>query len=121
MKNAKGMLLFADESGFCLHPKLGRVWVKKGIQPTILTRSQHHKRLNVFGWVDPVKGRHGMIKQPKGNTEGFLAMLKVILKRYKNIVIELWVDHARWHQGNRIVEFLSIHKRLITFKSVRNL
>jgi len=104
--------LFADESGFCLHPKLGRIWVKKGMQPTILTRSQHHKRVNVFGWVDPVKGRHGMIKQPKGNTDGFLVMLQTILHRYKKVIIELWVDHARWHKGRRIVEFLSVHKRL---------
>ena len=106
------MLLFADESGFCLHPKLGRVWVKKGTQPTVWTKSQHHERLNVFGWVDPVSGRHGMIKRPKGNTNGFLAMLKVILRRYKHAAIELWVDHARWHKGKRIVEFLSFHKRL---------
>ena len=106
------MLLFADESGFCLHPKLGRMWVKKGVQPTVLTRSQHQKRMNVFGWVDPVKGKHGMVKQPKGNTDGFLAMLTTILRRYKQVVIELWVDHARWHKGKRIIEFLSIHKRL---------
>jgi transposase len=106
------MLLFADESGFCLHPKLGRVWVKKGMQPMVLTKSQHYKRINVFGWVDPVKGLHGMIKQPKGNTDGFLAMLKTILNRYRSSIIELWVDHARWHKGRRIVEFLSIHKRL---------
>jgi len=106
------MLLFADESGFCLHPKLGRVWAKKGTQPTVTTRSQHQKRLNVFGWVDPVKGSHGMIKRPKGNTDGFLIMLKTILARYRRLVIEVWVDHARWHKGKRIVEFLSIHKRL---------
>ena len=106
------MLLFADESGFGLHPKLGRMWVKKGVQPTVLTRSQHQKRMNVFGWVDPVKGKHGMVKQPKGNTDGFLAMLTTILGRYKQFVIELWVDHARWHKGKRIIEFLSIHRRL---------
>ena len=106
------MLLFADESGFCLHPKLGRMWVKKGVQPTVLTRSQHQKRMNVFGWVDPVKGKHGMVKQPKGNTDGFLAMLTTILSRYKQVVIELWVDHARWHKGKRIIEFLGIHRRL---------
>jgi transposase len=106
------MLLFSDESGFCLHPKLGRIWVKKGTQPTVLTKSQHQKRLNVFGWVDPVHGKHGMIKQPKGNTDGFLAMLSVILTRYKAVMIELWVDQARWHKGKRVLEFLSCHKRL---------
>jgi len=53
-----------------------------------------------------------MIKQPKGNTDGFLAMLDAILRRYKEVIIELWVDHARWHKGKRAIEFLSCHKRL---------
>lgn len=53
-----------------------------------------------------------MIKQPKGNTDGFLAMLTCILRRYKRLSIELCVDQARWHKGRRIVEFLLCHKRL---------
>ena len=101
------MLPFSDESGFCLHPKLGRVWVKKGKQPVVLTKSQHHKRLNVFGWVDPIGGKHGMVSQEKGNTDGFLAMLKTILSRYKDVIIDLFVDQARWHKGKRILEFVS--------------
>lgn len=59
-----------------------------------------------------MQGRHGMIKQPKGNTDGFLAMLTCILRRYKQFIIELWVDHARWHKGKRVVEFLSCHREL---------
>jgi transposase len=106
-------MLFSDESGFCLHPKLGRVWCKKGKQPYVLTRSQHNKRLNIFGWVDPIEGKHGMLKQHKGNTDGFLAMLKKILNRYKGMVIYLFVDQARWHKGQRITKFLIQHSRLI--------
>jgi len=106
------MLFFSDESGFCLHPKLGRVWVKKGKQPVVLTKSQHHKRLNVFGWVDPIGGKHGMVSQKRGNTDGFLAMLKAILSRYKDVIIELFVDQARWHKGKRILKFVSTHTRL---------
>ena len=106
-------MLFSDESGFCLHPKLGRVWCKKGKQPYVLTRSQHNKRLNIFGWVDPIDGKHGMLKQHKGNTDGFLAMLKKILNRYKGMVIYLFVDQARWHKGQRITKFLIQHSRLI--------
>jgi hypothetical protein len=105
------MVLFSDETGFCLHPKLGRVWVKKGKQPYVLTKSQHRERLNVFGWVDPVEGRHGMIRQEKGNTTGFLATLSQILRRYKAL-IDLWVDHAGWHKGDRVSQFLLYHRRL---------
>jgi len=86
--------------------------VKKGKQPLILTKSQHHKRLNVFGWVNPLAGTHGMVRQEKGNTDGFLAMLKSILLRYQQVVIDLWVDQARWHKGKRITEFLSDYRRL---------
>ena len=88
------------------------MWVEKGTQPYVLTKSQHHKRLNVFGWVDPISGKHGMMRQEKGNTDGFLIMLKTILCRYRRIIIDLWVDQARWHKGKRIVEFLCYHRRL---------
>ena len=100
------MVLFEDETGFSLHPKLGRVWVKKGTQPYVLTRSQHQKRLNVFGWVDPVDGFHGIMKSIKGDTTGFLQLLKKIVCRFKGKIIDLWVDNARWHHGKRVTEFL---------------
>jgi transposase len=105
--------LFSDEAGFCLHPKLGRVWTKRGQQPVVWTKSQHHKRVNVFGWVNPVTGKHGMIHQPKGNTSGFLSMLKTILSRYRKNLIDLWVDQARWHKGAKIERFLYENIRLM--------
>jgi hypothetical protein len=81
------MLLFSDETGFCLHPKLGRIWSKRGTQPVVLTKSQHHKRLNIFGWVDPLGGKHGMVERERGNTVGFLGMLRTILYRYKTVSV----------------------------------
>ena len=53
-----------------------------------------------------------MLRQEKGNTDGFIAMLKNILCRYQQVLIELWVDQARWHRGKRISELLSYHSRL---------
>lgn len=79
----------------------------------VWTRSQHHKRVNVFGWVNPVTGKHGMIWQPKGNTEGFLSMLKTILRRYRRKLIDLWVDQARWHKGAKVERFLFENLRLM--------
>jgi len=70
-QSEKALLIFQDESGFSLHPKLGRVWAKRGSQPTVPTTSQHHQRLNLFGWVEPLKGWHGLFRWPKGNTDGF--------------------------------------------------
>ena len=109
---SKKVILFADEAGFSIHPKLGRVWCKKGTQPTVMTRSQHQKRLNVFGWVDPVCGKHGMMRAKKGNTTSFLSFLRNLLGRISGIRIELWVDNARWHKGKRIEQFCHQHKRL---------
>lgn len=53
-----------------------------------------------------------MLRQEKGNTDGFIAMLKNILLRYQRVLIDLWVDQARWHKGKRITEFLFSHSRL---------
>ena len=107
------VILFADEAGFCLHPKLGRVWFKKGKeQPVVYTRSQHQKRINVTGWVDPVNGRHGIIKHEKGNTDSFIRFLFHIAGRFKDKFVDLWVDGPRWHKGERVRDFCKNHKHI---------
>jgi transposase len=106
------VILFEDETGFSLHPKLGRMWAKRGSKPYVFTRSQHHKRLNLFGWVEPVHGLHGMMKALKGDTAGFIRLLKRILCRFTAKTIDLWVDNAKWHKGPRVREFLMRHRRL---------
>lgn len=106
------LLVFADESGFSLHPKLGRVWARRGSQPTVPTTSQHHKRLNLFGWVDPLYGWHGLFRWPKGNREGFLAFLKYLCHRVKGWKVYLYVDGAPWHKGQEIKDFLAQHREV---------
>lgn len=113
-RQSKGskVVIFEDETGFSLHPKLGRVWAKRGMQPYVYTRSQHQKRLNIFGWVDPIQGLHGIMKWIQGNTDGFLQMLRKIVYRFKNKNIDLWVDNAKWHNGSRVADFLRVHRSL---------
>ena len=107
------MILFSDEAGFCLHPKLGRMWFKKGrAQPIVYTRSQHQKRINVTGWVDPVNGLHGIIKHEKGNTDSFIKFLSHISGHFRDKIIDLWVDGPKWHKGERIREFFKAHKHI---------
>ncbi|HKZ18151.1 MAG TPA: transposase, partial [Geobacteraceae bacterium] len=103
------MVLFEDETGFSLHPKLGRIWAKKGSRPFVYTRSQHQKRLNIFGWVDLIQGSHGIMKWISGNTDGFIRMLRKIVYRFKGKTIDLWVDNARWHKGTRVDDFFAEH------------
>ena len=108
------IILFADEAGFCLHPKLGRIWFKKGReQPVVYTSSQHRKRINVTGWVDPVNGLHGIIKHEKGNTDSFAKFLNHIAQRFKDKIIDLWIDCPRWHKGERVRMVCKTHKHVI--------
>jgi hypothetical protein len=106
------VILSEDETGFSMHPKLGRIWVKKGTQPYVETRSQHQKRLNLFGWVDPLNGFHGLMKSIKDDTCGFLKLLKRILTRFKGKIIDLWVHNAPWHKGQSVYSFLLQQRRL---------
>jgi transposase len=106
------LLVFADESGFSLHPRLGRVWAKRGCQPTVPTTSHHGKRLNLLGWVEPLKGWHGLFRWPKGNTDGFLAFLKYLCYRVRKTKVYLYIDGASWHKGSRVREFLSDHTNI---------
>lgn len=107
-------MIFEDEAGFSLHPKLGRMWCKRGTayQPVVYTRSNHQQRLNVFGWVDPVFGRHGMMRYARGNTEGFVRVLAHLVRSWKNRTIHLWVDRARWHGGPRVKSFCTEHRQI---------
>src|SRR5208337_260808 len=65
--------------------------------------------LNLFGWVDPLNGWHGVMKWIKGNTDGFLQLLKRIAQLFRGRIIDIWVDNARWHKGRRVADFLVEH------------
>jgi transposase len=106
------LLVFSDESGFSLHPKLGRVWARRRTQAVIPTTSQHYKRLNLFGWVEPLYGWHGVFRWPKGNRQGFLAFLKYLSHRVSGWKVYLYVDKAPWHRGRNVQDFLSQHPEI---------
>lgn len=91
------------------------MWSKKGKnhQPVVWTSSQHQQRVNVFGWVDPIYGRHRMIRCPKGDTNGFLKILSNIQHTFRGKRIHLWVDRARWHKGKRVEYYFETHKEFV--------
>jgi len=78
----------------------------------VATRSQHEKRVILLGWVDPINGFYGLRQSAKGDTLGFLKCLRQILSRFKGKLIDLWVDNARWHKGNKVFSFLMEHSQL---------
>jgi transposase len=105
-------VIFQDETGFTLHPRLGRGWAKRGRRLRIATTSQHRQRLNVSGWVAPLLGRYGMIQTERGDRQGFLKVLSHLYRRLRGYTIWLYVDRARWHKGEPIESFLRTHPRL---------
>lgn len=105
-------MVFQDETGFSLHPRLGQGWAKVGQRLRVTTTSQHQKRINVSGWVAPLRGRYGMVRTERGNREGFLKVLRHLYGRLRGLTIWLYVDRASWHKGDEITKFLRSHPRL---------
>ena len=105
-------IVFQDETGFTLHPRLSRGWAKCGKRLRVTTTSQHQQRLNISGWVAPLLGRFGMIQTQRGDRNGFIDILTHVYKRLKGYTIWLYVDRARWHKGESVDMFVKTHHRL---------
>jgi hypothetical protein len=105
-------VVFQDETGFTLHPRLGFGWARRGERLRVPTTSQHGTRLNLSGWVAPLLGRHDMIRTEHGNREGFLEVLSHLYRRLRRYRISLYVDGAGWHKGAPVRAFLRTHPRL---------
>jgi transposase len=106
------VLIFEDETGFTKHPRVSRVWARKGEPFRVPTRSEHRQRLNVFGWVDPQGGHHGMVRVAQGNTAGFIELLRKLRPRWPGKIIHLWVDGAPWHKGPLLRDYLDAHREI---------
>lgn len=105
-------IVFQDETGFSLHPRLGRGWAKRGQRLRVPTTSQHRERLNLSGWVAPLLGKKGLIRTARGNREGFLKVLGHMLERLTGYNIWLYVDRANWHKGEEVDLFVESHTEL---------
>ena len=105
-------IVFQDETGFSLHPRLGRGWAKKGQRIRVPTTSQHRERLNLSGWVAPLLGKKGLIQTDRGNREGFLKVWGHMLQRLSGYDIWLYVDRATWHRGEEVELFVQSHHEL---------
>ena len=55
------------------------------------------------------------MKAQTGNTEAFICFLERILQTFPEKLIQLWVDNASWHKGDRIRNFLKLHSQLKLF------
>jgi len=100
------VILFSDEAGIKLEPTLGAVWSLKGQQPMVPTNSSW-TRINLTGFVDPIRGTIMVNTMPKGNSENFVKQLELVLESNKDKrLITLYVDNARWHKTNLVKEWV---------------
>ena len=99
-------MIFEDETGFTEHPRVSRAWARRGQPFRVPTASNHRRRLNVFGWVAPREGQQGLMRAPRGNTQGFLALLSRLRRRWRGKVLYLFVDRARRHRGPQVKQYL---------------
>ncbi len=105
-------MVFQDETGFTLHPRVGRGWARIGQRLRVATTRQHRQRLNLSGWVAPLLGRYGVVQTERGDREGFLKVLRHLYRHVPGFTLWLYVDRARWHKGEPLAQFLTAHPRL---------
>jgi hypothetical protein len=103
-------VIFEDETGFTEHPRVSRGWARRAEPFRVPTASNHRRRLNVFGGVAPREGQHGLMRAPRGNTPGFLALLS--RRRRRGKVLYLFVDRARGHRGPQVKNYLAAHRQI---------
>lgn len=83
--------------------------MRRGTRIRVPTTSQHRQRLNCFGWVAPLRGWHGLLRIPRGDTGGFLTLLRRLARRFAGWRVYLYVDGAGWHKGDAVDAFLAAH------------
>lgn len=86
--------------------------MRRGTRLRVPTASTHRQRLNCSGWVAPLRGWHGLLRIPQGNTVGFLALLQRLVSRFADWRIYLYVDGAGWHKGDPVDAFLADHPQV---------
>jgi len=100
------VILFSDEAGISLEPKLCSVWSLKGKQLIVQSNSSW-TRVNLTEFVDPYRGTIMVNTMPKGNTENFLKQLELVLEANKDKrLITLYLDNAKWHKTNLVKDWV---------------
>jgi len=86
------------------------VWAVKGSKPRILTTGSHRKIVVYGAYAE--EGTQCFRTYPEANSDGFLDYLKIILRRYKRMI--LFMDKATYHKKEaRVKKFLRKHKDCI--------
>lgn len=86
--------------------------MRRGSRTRVPTGSSHPQRLNVFGWAVPLQGWHGLVRIARGDTAGFVTLLRRLARRLGGWRIYLYVDGAGWHKGPAVDAVLAEHPHI---------
>ena len=106
----KGFVVAAeDEATFGLIPILNRRWAKVGSRP-VANMNFKQKSVKVMG----ARSQQAFVFTfgKKSNKLRFVKFMNLLLRRWGKVL--LFADHATWHKGKEIEDFLRRHKK--TFK-----
>ncbi len=98
------MIIFSDEAGINLDADLGKIWAPKGEQPEILTHSPF-SRVNLTSFVCPCRCELIINQMERGNAVNFIEQLKFLQEIYKDFMVKLYVDNARWHKTKEVLDW----------------
>ncbi len=83
--------------------------MRRGTRVRVPAASTHRQRLNLFGWVAPLQGWHGLVRIPRGDTGGFVTLLRALARRFAGRRLYLYGDGAGWQRGPAIDASLAEH------------
>lgn len=95
-------IFYQDEAGFGRINKPKRCWCAKGMRPS--TPCHHIREYRyVYGAVEPLTGESCFWVIPYCNTEWMKFFLEKLSEQFKDDVILLVCDGARWHKSRGLI------------------
>lgn len=107
------VLLYVDEAGFYLLPKLGTTWAKRGQTP-LLHEGCRYQHLSAISAISPAGDLVYQIQENNYKGENVVNFLKILLKTFNKKLLIIW-DGARIHADENVKSFLRQDKEESVF------
>jgi transposase len=93
--------VYVDEVDIHLNPKIGRDWMFRGTQKTVLTPGKNEKRY-LAGALNAVTGKLTWVEAERKTSDLFIALLWHLVKEYpRTRCIHVVLDNYRVHKSQR--------------------
>ena len=104
------VVLFEDEMSAGCSPRRGYGWTFE--KQLVINAPQTYRRLNVFGAVNPLRGKVIQFPTKNAKAPSFVKLLKRILRTYPRKHIWLYADGCNVHKAKLVRKFLKKHPRM---------